>query len=190
MNRNSRKYHKTRFPIAWWDIKVGQYLHIDQFTKDGTLIEKRLATNNNDAVLLDGVFIGVKKEIWNKIKFNERLLKNFHGYDIDFSIRVSKHYNNYIINDIHLTHFSEGTPNKKWFEELTKVYQHNKGFINRSKIDLKDIRHIELYFRYLRSYNFTKKDRIRLFLKFHNPLRYTLIDIYRILKMLHFYTFK
>lgn len=181
---------KTRFPIAWWDIKESKYTHIVQSTKSGTLIKKRLATNNNDAVLLDGVFIGVKKEVWNKIKFNEGLLKNFHGYDIDFSIRVSRYYNNYIINDIHLTHFSEGTPNKKWFEELTKVYQYNKGFINKSQIKLDDIKHIELYFRYLRAYNFTKKNRIRLFLKFYNPLRYSLIDNYRILKMLHFYTFK
>lgn len=182
---------KSLFPIAWWDIKETEFLHINQKMKDNQLIEKRLMTNNNEVVLLDGVFIGVRKNVWNEIKFNDCLLKGFHGYDIDFSARVFKKYNNVVVNDILLTHFSEGSPNKAWFSDLTKVYDYTKKKLSTKtakKINKKP--HIELYFRYLKGFKFTKKEKAQLFFKFYNPFTYTIKENYRILKMFYFYTYQ
>ncbi|MFV0178230.1 glycosyltransferase family protein [Empedobacter falsenii] len=182
---------KSHFPIAWWDIKETEYLHLNQRMNDKKLIEKRLLTNNNEVVLLDGVFIGLRKNVWTEIKFNEDLLKGFHAYDIDFSARVSKKYKNYVNNDILITHFSEGSPNKEWFIELTKVYTYTKEkMITDVSIRTNKLSKIELYFRYLRNFKFTKRSKIILFFKFYNPLEYTIKENQRILKMFYYYTFK
>ncbi len=79
---------------------------------------------------LDGVFIGVKKDIYLKFGFDENL-KGFHGYDLDLSLRIAQKYQNVVINDILIEHFSIGNPDLEWFNANIYVrnnldYQYNK----------------------------------------------------------------
>ncbi len=80
---------------------------------------------------IDGVFMALKKSIYNDYCFDESF-KGFHGYDLDFSLRVATRYHNYVINDLLIKHFSLGNPNKKWFdnniiirEKIKHRYQEN-----------------------------------------------------------------
>jgi hypothetical protein len=79
--------------------------------------------NRNKVFAVDGVFLGIKKENYNQFKFNENLLKGFHGYDLDFSLRISKKLQNYVINDILIQHFSGGNLDKNWLDANVKVRQ-------------------------------------------------------------------
>jgi len=79
--------------------------------------------NRNKVFAVDGVFLGIKKENYNQFKFNENLLKGFHGYDLDFSLRISKKLQNYVIDDILVQHFSGGNLDKNWLDANVKVRQ-------------------------------------------------------------------
>lgn len=80
--------------------------------KNGEISKKTLA--------VDGVFMAVKKaNIPNPI-FNKNVI-GFHGYDLDFSLRTAKKFQNIIIADILLEHFSPGKPDQSLFENNIKI---------------------------------------------------------------------
>lgn len=70
----------------------------------------------DDVVALDGVFLFVKREIWEKNNFDEKIIKGFHGYDLDFSLQVFFNGFRVVIDkNIMLYHYSLGNANKDWF---------------------------------------------------------------------------
>ena len=46
---------------------------------------------------LDGVFLATRKEVWKEIQFDEKLIKGFHGYDLDFTLRAAQRFHNYVV---------------------------------------------------------------------------------------------
>jgi hypothetical protein len=81
--------------------------------------------NAFDTKVLDGVFLACKKNVWEKIKFNENLLKGFHFYDLDFSLRASFLYQNIVINNIELIHFTVGGNfGQKWIDAAFVFHNH------------------------------------------------------------------
>jgi hypothetical protein len=58
--------------------------------------------------VLDGVFLACHKSVWEDVRFNDDLLKGFHFYDIDFSIRASDKYKNIVMRNIDLIHYTKG----------------------------------------------------------------------------------
>jgi len=62
---------------------------------------------------LDGVFLAVKKMVYDEFRFDEKL-EGFHGYDTDFSLRVATKYKNFVIWDIFIKHFSKGKPDEQY----------------------------------------------------------------------------
>jgi hypothetical protein len=77
-------------------------------------------------IVVDGVLMLVKKSVWEEVRFDEDNFKEFHFYDIDFSLRVAEKYNNYITYELLIEHMSFGDINKSWvnnvliFERLWK----------------------------------------------------------------------
>lgn len=110
-------------PSSWTVTEKYNSVNILQGNKENTLYFPIQTTkeNRNKVFAVDGVFIGIKKEIFNQFKFNENLLKGFHGYDLDFSLRVSKKNQNYVVNDILIQHFSGGNLDKNWLDANIKV---------------------------------------------------------------------
>lgn len=137
-----------------------------------------------DAKILDGVFIAVRKSIWEKYKFNHKANKSFHGYDIEFSLDVSRNYKNRVTNKILLTHFSEGSPSKDWFLQLIRIYQESSLKFD---TDLFSLESIELFLRYMVEYRLTKKEKLKSFISFYNPINYSLSNNLRIINLFKFY---
>ncbi len=81
---------------------------------------------------LDGVFLATKKQTYKEVRFNEKI-KGFHGYDLDFSLRMAENYENYVINNILIEHFSDGNPDQKWFDNLIQVKKNIKVDFNKEK---------------------------------------------------------
>jgi Glycosyltransferase like family len=59
-------------------------------------------------VSMDGVFICTRKDVWKKIRFDESLLKGFHCYDIDFSVRAAVQHTLAVTYEINMVHLTEG----------------------------------------------------------------------------------
>ncbi|WP_262888705.1 glycosyltransferase family protein [Pontibacter pamirensis] len=77
-----------------------------------------------DVASVDGLWFCTRKEVWQNNKFDETTLKEFHFYDIDFSLQVLQSYRVCVVYDILLQHISEGSINRSWLENA--VLFHNK----------------------------------------------------------------
>jgi len=78
---------------------------------------------------VDGVWFCTRKIIANKVKFDNRLLIGFHGYDIDYSLGVGKSHRVMVTFDILLHHKSEGNFDITWLKEILKVQNKYKDML-------------------------------------------------------------
>ncbi|HSK74151.1 MAG TPA: glycosyltransferase [Pyrinomonadaceae bacterium] len=118
--------YKTFAPGGWWNPNYS-YLYVNhwqsfKFTERERELWRRQAEKAAEVICLDGVFLAIKKEVFNQIKF-DKSIKGFHGYDLDLSLAVSEKYKNYFIPDILLEHFSEGNVDDKWLETAFVLFK-------------------------------------------------------------------
>ncbi|GAA4781442.1 hypothetical protein GCM10023231_06200 [Olivibacter ginsenosidimutans] len=72
---------------------------------------------------IDGVWMCSRKEIILEHRFDEDLLKGFHGYDIDISLTIHQKYAVCVTYEVLLKHFSEGNFENNWLMEIIKVHK-------------------------------------------------------------------
>lgn len=111
-------------PCSWTVTEKYNFINILQGNKNNqeVILLNTTQANINPVFAVDGVFLAIKKEIYNLFKFDEDIA-GFHGYDLDFSLRVSKKRQNFIIDNILIEHFSKGNPDKKWFDTNVLIKQ-------------------------------------------------------------------
>jgi hypothetical protein len=116
----------TRIPASWWLVGPGYKNLIQHYKNKKTVVSEKTehqSSMRQSAIILDGVFLAFRAELLEKIKFDEELT-GFHGYDHDISVQtVMAGYNNYVIFDLLLEHFSEGNMNAQYYTNLIKVYK-------------------------------------------------------------------
>lgn len=120
-------------------------------------------TSKNKAFAVDGVFLAVKKTVFKKFLFDESL-KGFHGYDTDFSLRIATKFNNYVLGDIFIKHFSKGNLDKTWLENHIQIRKKNNYRYNQVyDVDLE----IQMFYAFLKKFfyynNFSFKNIIKTF---------------------------
>jgi len=129
---------KTKTISSWWQPEINYYQpkranYIQNYKFIDRSPEHIFINPLNElrsrVVSIDGLFMGVRRDVWQFQKFDDKLLNGFHGYDLDFSIRIARKYNNYVIYDILLEHLSEGINDKKWFEAMVEVHSRNKNIL-------------------------------------------------------------
>lgn len=117
----------ARVPSAWWAMNPTEYL-IQTDTEGKIPTEHiRIPENFNQAkrsvVLLDGVFLCMRRELLLKIKFDESL-SGFHGYDYDIAIQsILAGYYNYVVFDVLVQHYSIGSLNKTYYQNILKIFK-------------------------------------------------------------------
>ena len=122
--------YKSKTPSGWFSgIKEIDCCNITHVDKDGH--QQRMCFNPKDGALaqevmvLDGVLLCCPKNVWEEIKFDDILLKDFHLYDLDFSFRVAEKYKVIVSYEIDLIHFTQGGSfGNKWIEYT--LLWHNK----------------------------------------------------------------
>ncbi len=128
--------YKSQYFSGWYNGNIEFdcefIIHQDRVTdnKETIYLNPEPGKTIQEVVCIDGVFICTTKEIWEKVKFNEKDLKGFHFYDIDFSARIfalSKIIVTYGIEIIHLTH--GGDFGDRWLVEAIKWHQLNKSLL-------------------------------------------------------------
>lgn len=131
----------TRIPASWWMLGYGYKNLIQHYKNNKTSsLEKTQNHSGNPqpAILLDGVFLSFRSELFEKIKFDEDLT-GFHGYDHDISVQsVLAGYNNYVVFDILLEHFSEGDMNAQYYANLIKIYKKRNDSLPLFAYDITD----------------------------------------------------
>lgn len=107
-------------PHKWWKNLGYHFNNVLHLSENKKIRAKDFTAQYQKVYSLDGVFIACTKEVYDRFLFSKEL-KSYHGYDIDFSLRISDKYQNYLINDLDIIHFSGGNANKEWFKEIIKT---------------------------------------------------------------------
>lgn len=77
-------------------------------------------------VCIDGVMINCRRSLWEKVKFDEQLIKGFHFYDIDFSLRAGALTEIVVLLNIDIVHITFGGDfGDKWVAEAIRFHQHS-----------------------------------------------------------------
>ena len=115
-------HYIARLPGAHWSthINSGNILHN---TEGETKREFFKYSGNNlascKAIIIDGLWMCFSKEVFEKVRFDNITFSGFHCYDSDICLQILKeNYEVRIVFDIDIEHFSLGSRNKMWLENL------------------------------------------------------------------------
>jgi hypothetical protein len=163
--------YKSQFFSGWFsnvkELDCANYIH--QY-KDGIEHVNLSPDNNNttlqEVVCIDGVFMCCRKEVCENNRFNYDLLKGFHFYDIDFSLRIARNYIVVVTYEIELIHITTGGDyGNNWIIESIKYHEQMKSELPFSKIHVElksaDRKVIKATLDFLRNYNITLSNKIK-----------------------------
>lgn len=123
---------KSKMISSWYQLLIGNndanrynYKQAFKFKDRATelRINNPLQENSVSVTTLDGLFLAIESSKFKQFRFDESLLKSFHGYDLDISLNVSTQYQNIVIYDILVLHFSEGKIDENWENALLLVHE-------------------------------------------------------------------
>lgn len=119
----------TKIPSPTWSVGR-KNMYMIQHRKKRNIKKKYYIKEPNDfngtlkpALLLDGVFLAMRRDMFSHIRFDENLI-GFHGYDFDICVQSAvAGYKNYVAYDILLEHFSPGDRNNQYCRNLIEIYK-------------------------------------------------------------------
>jgi hypothetical protein len=83
----------------------------------------------SEVALIDGVFMATRSDVFTKFRFDDILLKGFHGYDFDLCMQIRSNYKIVVTHDIQIEHFSSGTINEKWLDDIVLLHKKWKNHL-------------------------------------------------------------
>lgn len=105
-------------PGSWWGGGVvNQYILPTKSDQPDKIKIAEPANNRNEVVLLDGVWMCIRRSLFEIIKFDEHTYTGFHFYDADICMQINgTGYKLYSVFDILIAHFTKGRMDKSWCE--------------------------------------------------------------------------
>lgn len=73
-------------------------------------------------VAVDGFAFCVRTSVAAEHPFDEKYLKDFHCYDIDFCLALTKYYRNYVCTIVDIAHYSSGNYNRMWYKTTKRIH--------------------------------------------------------------------
>ncbi|MFC0772929.1 glycosyltransferase [Terrimonas alba] len=126
--------YKSHHFSGWYSGGSGRdYFNITH-RQDGEdkllLFPEKWEKNEYEVVCIDGVFMACPKVIWQSIKFDHDLLRRFHFYDIDFSLRIARIKKVLVTNRIDLVHLTVGGDfGDNWIEQAFIFHEQKKNLM-------------------------------------------------------------
>lgn len=126
---------------AWWSNGlVAEYI-VCNGKKELTARTKQYSQPNNngqEVVVLDGVWMCIRKKLFNSIRFDDVTFKGFHHYDVDICLQIHNcNYKMISINDVLIKHHSLGSRmNMTWLQNVLKVQKKWKKFLPATVVKL------------------------------------------------------
>lgn len=109
-----------QMPGSWWGGSLVNETLIHNI--NGTLKSVVKTANDtisikNQVVVLDGVWLCIRRSLFEKIRFDELNFEGFHFYDMDICMQIHNlGYKLYCTSDVLLQHFYTGTVDSKWID--------------------------------------------------------------------------
>lgn len=190
--------YKSASPSPWWisdleDQTAYQRFNILQHFATGIKKQQARAPGEGkgadgeeglwDAVVvLDGVWLCCRKEIWLDTPFDSQKYKGFHFYDLDFSLAVhTRGFRNFVSQEILLEHFSAGNMDENWIRGAEIFHKKWRKTLPQSVVEIpaREVNGLELSAarNFLRILTYNRHHDLRLWLKYwiataaHNPFR-------------------
>ena len=136
---------------------------------------------------LDGVWMCTRKDVLAHFSFDEKNLKGFHGYDIDFSLQAGTRFDVCVVFDIMLHHFSEGSFNKDWVDAAILISDKWASYLPFSVRNLKREEFVNQHWTSMRVFLKKQMDlRIPRLRVFKNLLKYSRTRYFHLFHFLHF----
>jgi hypothetical protein len=172
--------YKSASPSPWWisdteDLTGYQRFNLLQHFSTG--IKKQQAGGDGDqgpwdeVLVLDGVWLCCRKDVWRETTFDEKKYKGFHFYDLDFSFAVhTRGFRNFVSQEILLEHFSAGNVDTNWIRGAVIFHKKWRKALPMSvgKLSTRDSRGLELSAarNFLRILTYNRYHDVRLWLKY------------------------
>lgn len=133
--------YKSKYFSGWFTgvkaLDCANYTHLGQRGEEKVFLNPDKESDIQKVVCIDGVFMCCRKDVWHRTRFNDQLLKGFHFYDIDFSIRAAKICDLVVSYKINLTHLTEGGDyTNNWVETAINYHTTFKNLFSVSCIDV------------------------------------------------------
>jgi GT2 family glycosyltransferase len=78
--------------------------------------------------VVDGLFMAVRRHVFDKVQFDEVTFDGFHGYDLDFTYSAYRHgLRLSVATDVAPIHQSPGKFDKKWEEYEVRLFEKHGG---------------------------------------------------------------
>jgi hypothetical protein len=111
---------KSAYPTSWGDtlpefvrLNVIQCINGEKKADYRNPLNERYA----EVLVLDGVFLFTRKEVWKTCQFDPVTFDAFHLYDQDISLNAHLNgYKNFVCFTIQLEHDSVGSFSEKWYQ--------------------------------------------------------------------------
>lgn len=99
-----------------------QRLKNGQLHQDFTNQKRPTQPDFEEVLVLDGMFLFCRKQVWEKQYFDEKMFPDFHLYDMDFTYGLSRQFKNYLCFSIVISHFSLGSLGTSYYNALLDFY--------------------------------------------------------------------
>ncbi|MBC7850749.1 MAG: hypothetical protein H7Y31_13495 [Chitinophagaceae bacterium] len=143
---------------------------------------------------VDGVWMCTRKDVFNKVRFDEATFPGFHAYDIDYSLQVSAHYEVCVVFDIMLCHFSPGSFNTEWLlnairlsDKWSHKLPHSVRTLERRDLVNQHWTSMRIFIKKLRDLGFGKLYTMKQLLKYSNTKYFHLKHFLHFCKMVMTY---
>ncbi|MBR5877619.1 MAG: hypothetical protein IKZ11_03545 [Alistipes sp.] len=98
-------------------------------TKPGSLRTSADGQDFAEVICLDGMCLCVRRDVWERVRFDEESFSGFHSYDTDFTTAVCHAgYKNYVSYSVLVEHRSLGSFSRAWYKS---VEAYNKKWAKR-----------------------------------------------------------
>lgn len=145
----------TKMPGSWWaNGLVNQQLIIQE--EKNLVASTRFSDGNREnvkpVVVLDGIWLCIRKELFKEIKFDTSF-SGYHFYDIDICLQIAKLGHQLVcVFDIEMTHDSKGNVNEQWIKNALQLHKKWNSWLPKQVIQLSKAEILVAEFKTLREF--------------------------------------
>jgi hypothetical protein len=167
--------YKSLFPCGWSCPGIHISRHkvniIQRFKFEERETTHFVYNSDNEALVqvatIDGVWMCTRKDVFAQFRFDDQLLKRFHGYDLEYSLQVGRRYKVCVTFDLLIDHFSEGNYSREWLEAILLLHKkHHRslpliiGTLPASEQLVAEKAAGKFFLKQMKAFNYSLKDKI------------------------------
>lgn len=118
---------QSAVPSAWWFNNYFARSARNLLMRANAKNDKKLyhyysnpfnETEKTEVAVIDGLWFCIRKELFQKISFDENTFTGFHLYDADISMQVLQYAKNYVVYDVLIEHKWSGNISEQYYTDL------------------------------------------------------------------------